>query len=147
MHEKIMKEKIEVTRDRAEKAFQEILAEGGKVSQYSVERRAGLSNGTLNYDVDVYRELKTRIKTAKKITGSAGTGVRVIDTDSLQKEIRLKNKYREERDKLKQQVALLMGRNVELAHNLMLLQRYIKHLEEKGVAHSNVVKFKPSSEN
>jgi predicted nuclease with TOPRIM domain len=135
------REKIIATAKKAEKSLREIIAEGGRISQAAVEKRAGLSNGSLNYNVPEYKDIKHRIHLAKQSTNAHLT---VNKSDSLKGDTRLKDKYRSERDNLREELRKVLGQKVELQHKLFELQQYVKYLESKGFAHSNVVNFRPN---
>ena len=46
------------TQARAEQALRELMLSGERISQYAVEKRAGLANGTLNYNCPEYRQVR-----------------------------------------------------------------------------------------
>ena len=48
----------------------------------------------------------------------------------LRQQIRLKEKYRLQRNELREELIALVAENAELVHNLMLMQRYILELED-----------------
>ncbi|MCU7940437.1 MAG: hypothetical protein KZQ64_13680 [gamma proteobacterium symbiont of Bathyaustriella thionipta] len=130
-------DKIKTTFSVAEKALKDIISEGGKVSQYAVEKRAGLSNGALNYKAPEYIELKERINAAKAVRGQHPT--KKVDTEKLKKEKSLKSKYRGERDEAKEELKKALGEKMELLYQLFHLQSYLNHLENKGVASADVI--------
>ena len=140
----VKKEKVEVTLKKAEKALRELIASGEKINQHAVEKKAGLSNGTLNYNVQEYKDLKLRITKAKSAVAEAAPD-KIIGRGKLQDQKRLKEKYRTERDNLREECKKLKGEKLELITHLLEMQRYIKHLEKKGVADSKLVQFKPSN--
>jgi len=129
--------RIKATISVAEKALKDIISEGGKVSQYSVEKRAGLSNGALNYKAPEYIDLKERIKAAKAVLGQLPA--KTADTEKLKKEKSLKSKYRGERDEAKEELKKALGEKMELLYQLFHLQTYLNHLENKGVASADVI--------
>ncbi len=43
---------------------------GERISQYAVEKRAGLANGTLNYNCPEYRQVREAIRSLKKRAGA-----------------------------------------------------------------------------
>ncbi len=136
--------KIVLTVKAVEIVLQEMIASGERISQYSVEIKAGLSNGALNYKVAEYISLKERINTLKQSkSDSLPSSFSDITTekDKTKKEQKLKDKYRSERDELKKQNLLLESENKELLWQLYKLQQYIEHLEVDGIADSNVLKF------
>tara|TARA_R110001606_G_scaffold169296_2_gene314274 strand:+ start:12450 stop:12905 length:456 start_codon:yes stop_codon:yes gene_type:complete len=141
MSKKENAQKIKLTAERAENALRDIIVEGSRISQAAVEKRAGLSNGALNYNIPLYRDIKTRIILAKegKVTESSPSFKSVPASVN---ESRLKDKYRSERDSIREELAKARGEVLELRSALFDAQQYIKYLESKGLAHSNVVNFK-----
>lgn len=131
--------KIVLTVKAVEMVLQEMIASGERISQYSVEKKAGLSNGALNYKVKEYIDLKKCINLLKKPILDPVPDV--SEKDKIKKEQTLKDKYRSERDELKKQNLYLESENKELLFQLFKLQQYIKHLEVDGMADINVVNF------
>lgn len=60
---------VKKTQARAEQALRELMLSGERISQYAVEKRAGLANGTLNYNCPEYRQVrgKRRLSTVWQI--------------------------------------------------------------------------------
>lgn len=135
--EKNNSDKIMLTFEKAEKALREIIGEGSRVSQSAVEKRAGLSNGALNYDVPMYRDLKARIQLAKDNKAISNSGIKDESNDR-----RLKDKYRQERDDVRSELKKARGEVLELRSALFDMQQYLKYLEKQGIGDINVVRFK-----
>ncbi|BDK90470.1 hypothetical protein MMW20_09375 [Enterobacter hormaechei] len=57
---------VKKTQARAEQALRELMLSGERISQYAVEKRAGLANGTLNYNCPEYRQVREAIRSLKK---------------------------------------------------------------------------------
>jgi hypothetical protein len=136
--------KITLTVKAVEIVLQEMIASGKQISQYAVEKKAGLSNGALNYKVEEYINLKKRINSLKnpKLDLLPDTSEAIAtEKNKAKKEQTLKDKYRSERDELKKQNLYLESENKELLFQLFKLQKYIKHLEVDGMADTNVVNF------
>ena len=53
---------VKKTQARAEQALRELMLSGERISQYAVEKRAGLANGTLNYNCPEYRQVREAIR-------------------------------------------------------------------------------------
>jgi predicted nuclease with TOPRIM domain len=136
--------KVVLTVKTVEKVLQEMIASGERISQFSVEKKAGLSNGALNYKVDEYIELKKRINKLKNPLIEQVTSISdaiQIEKNKTKQERTLKDKYRGERDKLEKENLSLESENKELLWQLYKLQKYINHLEQDGMADTNVVNF------
>ncbi|MBE0377771.1 hypothetical protein [Pseudoalteromonas prydzensis] len=136
-----MTSKIELNILAAEAAVKELLAEGKRVNQHSVEKVAGLSNGTLNYKCEPYEKFKNRLI---KINEPK------IQVDEQQKKLKkevarqaeLKDKYRIQRDELRQENVELHAENKELLHQLFLLQKEMIAIKETNVVDFTVLRFK-----
>lgn len=123
---------------RAESALRELMTEGAGVSQHAVEKRAGLANGALNYNCPEYRALRETIRTVKAAQQKATTNG---ESRGAHHE-KLKEKYRHQRNELREEIKHLMAENVELLHNLMLMQQYVRELERiSGSEKGRVVSF------
>ena len=57
---------VKKTQARAEQALRELMLSGERISQYAVEKRAGLANGTLNYNCPEYRQVREAIRRKKR---------------------------------------------------------------------------------
>tara|TARA_B110000211_G_C14093525_1_gene561183 strand:+ start:1499 stop:1939 length:441 start_codon:yes stop_codon:yes gene_type:complete len=135
-----MNTRVELTIIAAEKALKELIAEGKKISQYAIEKKAGLGNGALNYKHDSYLTFKTKIDTLKLNTETSSS----IDIELKKKlvnESKLKDKYRIEKQKYKLRCLELEANNRELLYALFKTQKYLDFLEVKGLADSNVLNF------
>ncbi len=139
-------DKVIKTSQRAEDALRTLIANGDKISQSAVEKLAGLSNGTLNYDVPEYQDIKKRINIAKSATAETAIEPKG-NRGELQNQIRLKDKYRKERNELRSEIKKLIGEKTEIMHKLFELQRYVAFLDEEGIASCNVVKFRSKKKN
>lgn len=128
-----MSNQTELTIRAAETALKELLAEGAKISQYAVERRAGLANGALNYKNKKYVEIKARIQTLKKPQLYDTTIIDSKIRQELSKESRLKNQYRKERDKLKKENQKLHAQNKELLYQLWKVQQHIQQVSDSNI--------------
>ncbi|MGF1827442.1 hypothetical protein [Vibrio splendidus] len=138
-----MNNRTELTIQAAEVALKELLAEGAKISQYAVERRAGLANGALNYKSEKYTELKSRIQLLKH---SQSHDLRTTDStikQSFKNESRLKNKYRKERDNLKKENQKLHAHNKELLYQLWKIQQHIQQVSDSNVFDFHILTLKP----
>ncbi|ASP47408.1 hypothetical protein [Cognaticolwellia beringensis] len=136
--------KITLTVKAVEIVLQEMIANGERISQYAVEKKAGLSNGALNYKVEEYIELKDRIiKLKMPISDQVpNTSDDIAKRKSKEKkEQNLKDKYRSERDELKEENIYLEAENKELLFQLFKLQQYIEFLQVDGVADMKVLNF------
>ncbi|MGJ8645780.1 MAG: hypothetical protein ACSHXJ_02725 [Marinomonas colpomeniae] len=134
-------DKTKFTAESAENALRELIVEKSRISQAAVEKRAGLSNGALNYDIPLYRDIKTRITLAKEGKVAERTTT-PKNTPSSENERRLKEKYRSERDAIREELTKARSEILELRSALFDVQQYITYLESQGLAHSNVVNFK-----
>ncbi|MGX9929598.1 hypothetical protein [Enterobacter hormaechei] len=126
---------VKKTQARAEQALRELMLSGERISQYAVEKRAGLANGTLNYNCPEYRQVREAIRSLKKTC----QGTAPVDEQGIEQQIKLKEKYRRQRNELREEIKKMMAENVELLHNLILLQQYVRELErntgrEKGTS-------------
>ncbi|MEW5494340.1 hypothetical protein ABGT23_01580 [Enterobacter cloacae] len=135
------------TIERARAALRSLTDEGARISQHAVEKRAGLSNGALNYKCPEYRQFREYLRTLK--TGRMDKSVSgEASDDLLRQQVRLKEKYRLQRNELREELTVLVAENAELVHNLMLMQKYIQELENmagqgrKGV----VISFSPEAD-
>jgi hypothetical protein len=132
-------DKVSITAKRAEAALRELIANGQKVNQHAVEKYAGIANGSLNYNVPEYIDLKKRIQAVKAVGASKKGGQ--TNKDQLAKQVELKRRYKNERDKLREEIKKVKGANLELIVNISEQQRYITYLENKEVATIKVVDF------
>jgi hypothetical protein len=124
---------------KAERALLQIVAEGGKVSQFAIEQKAGLANGALNYKHPLYIDLKRRILETKS-TVSNEPALDDKFMSSLAKEKHLKDKYRIERNQLAELLRVSEGERLELQYQLYHMQKYLTHLENSGLADLNVLR-------
>ncbi len=136
--------KITQTVKAVEIVLQEMIANGERISQYAVEKKAGLSNGALNYKVEEYIDLKDRIIKLKipisdQVPNTSDDIAK--EKSKTRKEQSLKDKYRSERDELKKENISLEAENKELLLQLFKLQQYIDHLQEDSMADKKVVHF------
>ncbi|EPM5142644.1 TPA: hypothetical protein KML25_000283 [Escherichia coli] len=119
---------ISRTIERARAALRSLTDEGARISQHAVEKRAGLSNGALNYNCPEYRQFREYVRSMK--TGRVDKSVSgEAPDDILRHQVRLKEKYRLQRNELREELLVLVAENAELVHNLLLMQRYIQELE------------------
>lgn len=124
----------------AETALKELIAEGKKPSQYAVEMRAGLSNGTLNYKCDEYENFKKRLITIKKSQPETNDLYKQLKKE-CQKQSDLKDKYRNERNFFKEENKVLHAQNKELLYQLFLIQQEMIQVKEKNVIDFNAIRF------
>ena len=80
---------VKKTQARAEQALRELMLSGERISQYAVEKRAGLANGTLNYNCPEYRQVREAIRSLKKTC----QGTAPVDEQGIEQQIKLKEKY------------------------------------------------------
>lgn len=129
---------VKKTQARAEQALRELMLSGDRISQYAVEKRAGLTNGTLNYNCPEYRQIRESIRRLKKVF-QVTTPVEEV---GIEQQIKLKEKYRRQRNELREEIKKMMAENVELLHNLILLQQYVRELERNtGREKGDVIPF------
>lgn len=129
---------VKKTQERAEQALRELMLSGERISQYAVEKRAGLANGALNYNCPEYRQVREAIRSLKKML----QGTTPVDEQGIEQEIKLKEKYRCQRNELREEIKKVMAENVELLHNLILLQQYVRELERStGREKGDVIPF------
>lgn len=129
---------VKKTQARAEQALRELMLSGERISQYAVEKRAGLANGTLNYNCPEYRQVREAIRSLKKVP----KGTTPIDEQGIEQQIKLKEKYRRQRNELREEIKKVIAENVELLHNLILLQQYVRELERStGREKGDVIPF------
>ncbi|WP_144211781.1 hypothetical protein [Shewanella donghaensis] len=130
---------VVISASKAERALLEIIAEGKSISQLAVEQRAGLANGALNYQHKLYADIKHKILNAKI---SSNNSLRVDGNDliHLDKEKNLKEKYRIERNKLREMLRVSEGERLELQYQLYHLQKYLITLEESCSVETNVLR-------
>ncbi|MDH2914170.1 hypothetical protein N7V53_16785 [Kosakonia sp. HypNH10] len=129
---------VKKTQARAEQALRELMLSGERISQYAVEKRAGLANGTLNYNCPEYRLVRESIRSLKKVL----QGTTPVDEQGIAQQIKLKEKYRRQRNELREEIKKLMAENVELLHNFILLQQYVRELERStGREKGDVISF------
>lgn len=135
--------RIEKTVLLVEKALKELIAEGRKVNQYAIEKRAGLSNGALNYNTKAYHKLKDKIRIIKEEAEPKKKNARqtAFDKENLANALRLKEKYYKQKNLYREKLRYSEARRLELQFQLFHIQQYIMHLEEKGYAELNVVSF------
>ena len=129
---------VKKTQARAEQALRDLMLSGERISQYAVEKRAGLANGTLNYNCPEYRQVREAIRSLKKTC----QGTAPVDEQGIEQQIKLKEKYRRQRNELREEIKKMMAENVELLHNLILLQQYVRELERNtGREKGDVIPF------
>lgn len=131
---------VELTLQLAEKALKELLAEGKRISPYAVEKRAGLSNALLSKN-EAYADLLARIVSLKTPSTPASSSEVNALHEQLKSEIALKQKYYKRLKELEQKNQQLEAENKELLMHLFETQRYLRHLEQDGVADKDVVDF------
>ena len=103
-----------------------------------MEKRAGLANGTMNYNCPEYRQVREAIRSLKKTC----QGTAPVDEQGIEQQIKLKEKYRRQRNELREEIKKMMAENVELLHNLILLQQYVRELERNtGREKGDVIPF------
>ncbi|WP_299694581.1 hypothetical protein [uncultured Vibrio sp.] len=129
----------------SEKALLELISEGMKISQHAVEKKAGLANGALNYKHPRYQEVKEKINKAKLASEPNQTPVNKELKAHLAKEQALKDKYRNEKNHLKQQLKKLEGERLELLYQIYHLQQYVAKLEGNGIGSPNVIQCERST--
>ena len=124
---------VKKTQARAEQALRELMLSGERISQYAVEKRAGL-----NYNCPEYRQVREAIRSLKKTC----QGTAPVDEQGIEQQIKLKEKYRRQRNELREEIKKMMAENVELLHNLILLQQYVRELERNtGREKGDVIPF------
>jgi len=136
--------KVIQTVKTVEIVLKEMITNGDRISQSAVEKKAGLSNGTLNYKVEEYIDLKKRIIKLKKTISEElpNTSDDVAkEKNKAKKEQKLKDKYRCDRDELRLENLYLESENKELLFQLFKLQQYIEYLEVNGMADRSVIDF------
>ncbi|NOH98437.1 hypothetical protein [Vibrio sp. 99-70-13A1] len=130
--------------EESEKALLELISKGMKISQHAVEKRAGLANGALNYKHPKYQVVKDKINRAKLASESNQTAANKELKVLLAKEKNLKDKYRKEKNLLKQRLKKLEGERLELIYQLYHLQQYVAKLEENSISSPNVIQCEHS---
>ncbi|EMI3952473.1 hypothetical protein V6Z47_001515, partial [Enterobacter hormaechei] len=69
-------------------------------------------------------------------------GTAPVDEQGIEQQIKLKEKYRRQRNELREEIKKMMAENVELLHNLILLQQYVRELERNtGREKGDVIPF------
>lgn len=131
---------IELTLERAEKALKELIAEGKRISPYAVEKKAGLSNAVLSKN-EAYASLLTRIISLKASTLPASNSKIEELKEKLKSEQALKQKYHNRQKELEKKNQQLESENKELLLHLFETQRYLRHLEQSGIADRDVIDF------
>lgn len=131
---------VELTLQLAEKAFKELIAEGKRISPYAVEKRAGLSNALLSKN-EAYADLLNRIVSLKASPTPASNSKIEKLNEQLKSERALKQKYYKRQKELEQRNQQLEAQNKELLMHLFETQRYLRHLEQDGVADKDVIDF------
>ncbi|AMJ76592.1 hypothetical protein [Alteromonas stellipolaris] len=131
-----MNDRIQRTVAAVENAINEILAKGTRISQHAIEKKAGLSNGALNYNCTEYRNLKERIR-AIKSSKNEDCNANLHLKKQISKQTALKNKYRLQRDELRAENALLHSETKELLYQMFKLQQYVKQIENTKLANLN----------
>ncbi|MCY9864283.1 hypothetical protein OTK49_17340 [Vibrio coralliirubri] len=128
--------------EAAQSALTQLIASGKKVSQYAVEKKAGLANGALNYKHPKYEEIKQRIHDAKCSLNQEST----VSNDNLRQicnhERHLKKVYWEKLKLANNRLKALEGEKLELQYQLFHIQKYLAELEKLGVADSNILEFR-----
>lgn len=122
---------------RAEVALKKIITEGSKISQHAVEKKAGLANGALNYNCPEYREFRNVIKLAAENRNKANAKL-ITSNVYLQQQIKLKGKYRVERNELRRELKIMLAEIIELHYHLALMQNHIAELEKSALAGKTV---------
>ncbi|EKO3643020.1 hypothetical protein CAG58_09715 [Vibrio sp. V31_P5A7T61] len=134
--------KVSQSAEAAQLALTQLIASGKKVSQYAVEKKAGLANGALNYKHPKYEEIKQRIHDAKSSLNKEST----VSNDNLRQvcnhERHLKKVYREKLKLANNRLKALEGEKLELQYQLFHMQKYLAELEKLGVADSNILEFR-----
>lgn len=97
---------VKKTQARAEQALRELMLSGERISQYAVEKRAGLANGTLNYNCPEYRQVREAIRSLKKTC----QGTAPVDEQGIEQQIKLKEKYRRQRNELREEIKVSVQR-------------------------------------
>lgn len=128
-----MNDRIQSTVAAVENAINEFLAKGTRVSQHAIEKKAGLSNGALNYDCAEYRDLKERIRAIKR-SKKEECNAHLHSKKQISKQTDLKNKYRLQRDELRAENAQLHSENKEILYQMFKLQQYVKQIEKTKLA-------------
>lgn len=131
---------VELTLQLAEKALKELIAEGKRISPYAVEKRAGLSNALLSKN-EAYADLLNRIVSLKASPTPASNSKIEKLNEQLKSERALKQKYYKRQKELEQRNQQLEAQNKELLMHLFETQRYLRHLEQDGVADKDVIDF------
>lgn len=131
---------VELTLQLAEKALKELIAEGKRISPYAVEKRAGLSNALLSKN-EAYADLLNRIVSLKASPTPASNSKIEKLNEQLKSERELKQKYYKRQKELEQRNQQLEAQNKELLMHLFETQRYLRHLEQDGVADKDVIDF------
>lgn len=137
--------RVQLSIAAAEAALKDIIAEGKKPSQYAVEMRAGLTNGALNYKCEEYIEFKQRLLKLKETKSEANDLYKTWKAE-YKKQAALKDKYRAERDFLKEENKKLHGHNKELLYQLFLMQQEMIQIKETNIIDFNAIKFNRESE-
>ncbi|MCG7540030.1 hypothetical protein [Pseudoalteromonas sp. OF7H-1] len=99
---------IEENLKLARQALKELIEEGKRVNVSALEKRAELSNGTLNYSHPLYETFKEKICELKRAECLPSSKDIYRLRGKLNHEIALKEKYRVERDKLKEDISYFL---------------------------------------
>lgn len=134
--------KTQNTARKAHDAIRSLIEQGKSISVYAVEMEAGLTNGTLKYKCEEYKGVNQKISDLKRVEVPNVGGNK---DGELKKAKELRDKYRGERNSLRAENEQLQAQNKELLYNLFQLQRWVEHLESKGIENPNVVKIDFSS--
>ena len=62
-------------------------------------KTSGLANGTLNYNCPEYRQVREAIRSLKNVPGTAP-----VDEQGIEQQIKLKEKYRRQRNELREEI-------------------------------------------
>lgn len=123
-------------------ALTDLIARGEKISQYAVEKKAGLANGALNYKHPKYEEVKQRIHDAKRSLHKENIASNESLTVAWKQERRLKKMYWKKLKLANERLKVLEGEKLELQYQLFHMQKYLAELEKLGFADSNILKFR-----
>ncbi|MGP4933484.1 hypothetical protein ACTXIM_16285 [Pseudoalteromonas nigrifaciens] len=136
-----MTTRVELNILAAEAAVKELLAEGKKINQHSVEKRAGLSNGTLNYKCDPYKKFKDKLTEINTANTQVDDHYKTLKKELI-RQAELKDKYRMQRDELRHENVKLHADNKELLYQLFLLQKEMIAVKETNVVDFTALRFK-----
>jgi len=118
-------ERVADTLKAANLALSALIAEGERVSISAIEKRAGLSNGALNYKIDEYLEFKSKVAKINENKKVEVTPKDIKLKESRDKERLLKEKYKSQRDEYKAMLKKEVQARLEVTYNLFHLQSEI----------------------